>query len=98
MANDRDADDRDGPHFVTPPQERTWIDDPNNVTKLVYALYAACALLVVIDPFVHKHGPFAIEHVWGFYAICSFIACVGVVLAAKAVRVVLMRPEDYYDK
>ena len=41
------------------------------------------ALLIVIDPFVHKHGPFAIEHVWGFYAIYGFVACVGLVLIAK---------------
>ena len=47
---------------------------------------------------MHKHGPFAIEHVWGFYAIYGFVACVGLVLAAKLLRVILMKPEDYYDR
>lgn len=85
-------------HFVTPEHERTWIDDAKNVDKIVYALYAVCALLVLIDPFIHKHGKFEIEHLWGFYAFYGFIGCVGLVLAAKLMRVFLMRPEDYYDE
>jgi hypothetical protein len=75
-----------------------WLDDPRNVTRLVWTLYAICAFLFVIDWFVPKHGPFAIEHLFGFYGIFGFVACVGLVLAAKAMRVVLMRPEDYYDR
>ena len=85
-------------HFETPPHERTWIDDPKNVDKIVYALYAVCALLVVIDFWVPKHGPFAIEHWFGFYAFYGFIACVGLVIAAKGLRVILMKPENYYDE
>ncbi len=91
------ADDH-GHHFETPAHECTWIDEPKNVDRIVYALYAVCALLLVIDPFIHKHGYFEIEHAWGFYAIYGFVGCVGLVLAAKLMRVVLMRPEDYYDK
>jgi len=47
---------------------------------------------------IHKHGPFAIEYIWGFYALYGFVGCVFLVLAAKLMRVILMRPEDYYDK
>jgi hypothetical protein len=54
--------------------------------------------LLAIDVFVPKHGPFAIEHVYGFYGIFGFIACVALVLIAKQLRRVLMRPEDYYDR
>ena len=85
-------------HFETPPHERTWIDNPKNVDKIVYALYAVCALLVVIDFWVPKHGPFAIEHWFGFYAFYGFIACDGLVIAAKGLRVILMKPENYYDE
>jgi hypothetical protein len=48
--------------------------------------------------FFPKHGPFAIEHVYGFYGIFGFVACVALVLIAKQLRRVLMRPEDYYDR
>ncbi|MCG8559615.1 MAG: hypothetical protein MI824_07445 [Hyphomicrobiales bacterium] len=78
-------------------EKRYWLDDLRNVDKIVYALYAICGVLLVIDPFIHKHGPFAIEHWLGFYGIFGFVACVALVLAAKQLRRILMRPEDYYD-
>ena len=78
-------------------EKRYWLDDLRNVDKIVYALYAICGVLLVVDPFIHKHGPFAIEHWLGFYGIFGFVACVALVLAAKQLRRILMRPEDYYD-
>jgi hypothetical protein len=81
------------------PTERTyWLDNPRNVDRLVYGFYAVCAALIAIDVFVPKHGPFAIEHVFGFYGIFGFLACVALVLIAKQLRRVLMRPEDYYER
>jgi protein-S-isoprenylcysteine O-methyltransferase Ste14 len=79
--------------------ERTyWLDDPANVNRLVYAFYGLCALALVIDPLVPKHGPFSIEHYWGFYGLFGFVACVALVLIAKELRKLLMRAEDYYDR
>ena len=78
-------------------ERKYWLDEPRNVDRIVYAVYAVCALLFVLDVVTHKHGPFAIEHWFGFYGIYGFVACVGLVLAAKVMRRVLMRPEDYYD-
>lgn len=75
-----------------------WLDDSRNVDRLVYGLYAVCGVLLLIDPLIHKHGPFAIEHWLGFYGVYGFVACVALVLAAKQLRRVLMRPEDYYDR
>lgn len=79
-------------------ERRYWLDEPRNVDRVVWALYSICAFLLAIDIFVPKHGPFGIEHVFGFYGIYGLIACIGLVLAAKALRVILMRPEDYYDR
>lgn len=75
-----------------------WLDRPGNVNKLIYVFYAICAGLFAVDWFVPKHGPFAIEHIFGFYGLFGFIACVVLVLIAKQLRCVLMRPEDYYDR
>lgn len=81
------------------PKAKTyWLDDSRNVDRLVYVFYGICAVLVAIDIFVPKHGAFAIEHAFGFYGWFGFIACVVLVLAAKQLRRVLMRPEDYYDR
>jgi hypothetical protein len=81
------------------PDEKTyWLDNPRNVDRLVYGFYLACGLLLAIDVLVPKHGPFAIEHVYGFYGIFGFVACVALVLIAKEWRRVVMRSEDYYDR
>jgi hypothetical protein len=77
---------------------RYWLDDPRNVTKIVWTLAAVCAALFFADAFYDKHGHFAIEHVFGFYGLFGFIVCVALVLAAKWMRTFLMRPEDYYDR
>ena len=86
------------PNAPGKPEKRYWLDDRRNVDRLVYGLYALCAVLFVADYFVPKHGPFAIEYVFGFYGIYGFVACVALVLAAKQMRKVLMRREDYYDR
>ena len=79
-------------------EEKTyWLDHPGNVKKIVWALVAVCVLLIAADLLIHKHGYFAVEHLFGFYGFYGFIVCVGLVLAAKAMRTILMRPEDYYD-
>ena len=80
-------------------KEKTyWLDDRRNVDRLVHVFYAVCGVLVAIDVFVPKHGDFALEHVFGFYGWFGFAACVALVLIAKQLRRVLMRPEDYYDR
>lgn len=74
-----------------------WLDQPGNVRKIIYALYAACAALFFADFFYHKHAHFTAEGWFGFYALYGFIMCVALVLVAKLMRVFLMRDEDYYD-
>lgn len=86
------------PHGMPEGEGDYWLDKPANVDRLVRWFYVLCGLALVIDPLVHKHGPFRIEHWWGFYGLFGFVACVALVLIAKELRKVLMRPEDYYDR
>jgi hypothetical protein len=79
-------------------KKKYWLDSPKNIDKLVRAFYWICGILIAIDVFVPKHGPFAIEYLFGFYGIFGFIACVLLVLAAKQMRRILIRPENYYDR
>ena len=71
-------------------------------TRLFYALLAAGLALVAVGWLIPHHeahgggiGGLA-ARIPGFYAIFGFGACVLLVLAAKALRRLLMRPEDYY--
>ncbi len=79
--------------------ERTyWLDDRRNVNKVIYALCAVCAVVLAADLFGYKHHlHFGFEYWLGFYGLFGFVACVGLVLAAKVLRKIVMRDEDYYD-
>ena len=74
-----------------------WLDEPGNVKRIIWALFAVCAALFLADAFYHKHSHFEVENFFGFYAIFGFVVCVALVLAAKGMRLFLMRSEDYYD-
>jgi hypothetical protein len=78
--------------------KKYWLDRRENVTKVYRAVWLACVLLLLVEPFVHKHGDFGAESWFGFHAGFGFVACVGLVLAAKGLRRLLKRPENYYER
>ncbi|MEM0989584.1 MAG: hypothetical protein AAGK00_11925 [Pseudomonadota bacterium] len=94
---DRHPDILDDVPMAQPDEPKRWLDDKKNVNKIVWAVYAVSAALLLFDPLVHKHGYFDIEHWFGFYGIYGFVGCVGLVLGAKEIRKLVMRSEDYYD-
>jgi hypothetical protein len=75
-----------------------WADRPANRRLIRRILYAACALLVAADFVVSRHIYTAVERVPAFYALYGFVALVGVVLAAKGLRLLVKRDEEYYDR
>jgi uncharacterized membrane protein len=77
--------------------KRHVFDNPRNVKRAIYALYAVCALALIGDFIVHRHVDHPWEAIFGFYPIYGFGACVLLVLIAKEMRKVLMRKDDYYD-
>ncbi len=77
--------------------KRYWLDKPQNVNRIIYCLFAACAFFLLIDFVLPRHGVFPFEAWPGFYAWYGLIGCIGLVLAAKLMRHVLKRREDYYD-
>jgi hypothetical protein len=80
-------------------QERQHLfDKPENVRRLLWVLYTACALLLAADLFIHRHVTHDWESLWGFYGFYGFVACVSLVLLARQLRKILKRPEDYYDR
>jgi hypothetical protein len=82
----------------TPATERRyWLDDPANVKKIVYGLVILCVATVLADFFYHKHVHYDFQGWPGFDAVYGFVCCVGLVLAAKQLRKILMRGEDYYE-
>ena len=79
-------------------EKEYWLDSKRNVAKVYAGVWIACGLLLLVEPLVHLHPHFAVEEWFGFYGFYGFVGCVGLVLGAKALRVILKRPEDYYDE
>lgn len=75
-----------------------FFDRPESIRLLLRIFYVLCALLVALDFVVHRHTEFRWEGLPGFYPMYGFVGCVILVFAAKWMRKLLMRPEDYYDK
>ncbi|MEP2829118.1 hypothetical protein [Parvibaculum sp.] len=73
-----------------------WTEDRIKVRRLVWALAVLCTGLALADFFYHKHVYFEIEDIPGFYGIYGFIMCVAMAIAAKVLRVLVKRNEDYY--
>ncbi len=83
---------------MTPGEKKRWLDDPRSVRKIVWSLFSACIGLFLADALYHKHPHFPWEGWFGFYALYGFVACVLLVLAARQLRKVVTRDDDYYDR
>ena len=79
-------------------EKKYWLDDPRNHGKLSWWLLGICIVVLLADFGYTKHPVFAWEGWFGFFAFFGFVACVGLVLAAKAMRKLIKRDEDYYDR
>lgn len=79
-------------------KEQHLFDNPQNIKRVLRGLYVVCAILFVLDFVLHRHVTHPWDSLWGFYPIYGFVACVLLVLIAKWMRKILMRPQDYYDE
>lgn len=78
-------------------KEFDFFDRPQVRKGLWVCLYAACALSVVLEVLVHRHGHFHIDESFAFYALLGFLSCAIMILAAKGLGFILKAREDYYD-
>jgi hypothetical protein len=79
-------------------ERKYWLDEKKNVDKVVYGLYTICVVVLLLDLLPYKHHlHFGFEYWPGFYGIYGLVGSVGLVLAAKQLRKIVRRDEDYYD-
>ena len=83
---------------MKPDEKKYWLDQPANITRLVYGVYALCAALLLADLFYHKHAHFAFENWFGFYAFFGFGAYFCIVISARLLRRLIRRDENYYGE
>jgi len=65
---------------------------------LKFGVGSAVVLLAFADLFIQKHGSFAIEHTPVFYGSLAFLVAGALIIVAEALRHLLSRPEDHYDR
>lgn len=79
------------------PESSHWLDEPRNVKRLRRGFIVVLAAVVIAEAFVHMHPAFAIERVFGFNAWFGLLSCLVMIGVAKALAVLLRRPDTYYD-
>ena len=70
----------------------------NDKNKIIYTLI----LLINITPYLYvfynfKKINFYIDDIIGFYPIFGFLACISLIVIAKAIAVILKKGDTYYD-
>lgn len=78
-------------------RELTLFDNPRNVKRFLLVFYICLIVLLLIDPFIDKHGDFDWENVPAFFAAYGFVSCVLLIFIAKIMRFWIKRDENYYD-
>lgn len=79
------------------PRKRYFFDDGRNVRRVLWAFYAACALALGAEFFMHRHVEHPWEGLFGFYALFGFGAYALLVILAEVLRRLVARRPDYYD-
>lgn len=74
------------------------LDEPRNVQRLWRAFLVVLALAVAAEVVVQLHPHFGIESLFGFHAWFGFGACVVMTVVAKALALLLERPDIYHGR
>ena len=77
--------------------EQHWLTRPDTIRKLWALLIALLAAVLVAELFVAPEVHFAVERLFGVYALFGFVTCAVLIVLAKAIGVLLKRPDTYYD-
>ena len=73
-----------------------WLTEKTTIRLLWRWSLAILAALVVIGMFIDPHPHFGIDAVVAFPAWFGFIACIVLIVVAKAIGLVLKRRDTYY--
>lgn len=85
------------PPRVDPERDNHWLVRPANVRRLWIGFSVVLALTVLAQLVIYVKGYFGVDGWLGFGAAYGFLCCFAMVFVAKALGVLLKRPENYYD-
>ena len=73
-----------------------WLARPATIRLLWRVFIAILALTVAAEFLIELHPHFRVESLPGFGAWYGFLACAGMIVFAKALALLLKRPDTYY--
>ena len=77
----------------------SWFEKRGNIRMLIGALIVGCIGLAAADLFYQNdHAHFPIEKTFAFQAWFGFVVFVVIVFLGIALRPIIKRDEDYYDR
>ena len=79
-----------------PRKDDAWLVRPESIRLLWRIFWGVLALTVIAQLWIKIKGYAGIDGWIGFGAAYGFLCCLAMVLAAKALGVVLKRDENYY--
>jgi hypothetical protein len=78
--------------------EDHWLVRPRTIRLLWIAFVIILAVSVLADLVIEHHPFFGVDGTFGFGAWLGFLSCVALVAIAKALAVLLKRPDNYYGE
>ncbi|MBI4194333.1 MAG: hypothetical protein HY526_04565 [Betaproteobacteria bacterium] len=78
--------------------QQHWLTRPAATQRLWWIFIAILAATVAAEFFVEHEANFSVEAIFGFNAWYGFIACAALILFAKALGLMLKKPDTYYEK
>ncbi len=73
-----------------------WLVRASTIRWLWIVFSVLLIALVALQLVIHVKGYVGADSWFGFGAVFGFASCVGMVLVAKALGLILKRPENYY--
>lgn len=77
--------------------QTNWLTRPESIRRLWIGFVIVLAAVVLAEFGVSGDPHFAVERVFGFNAWYGFIACALLIIGAKALGLLLKRPDTYYE-
>ena len=74
-----------------------WLVRPETIRILWIIAAVVLALTVAAGAFVEHHGYFGLDSSFGFNAWYGFATCIGMIVFAKALGLLLKRKDSWYD-
>lgn len=74
-----------------------WLVRKSTIRGLWIAFAITLAATVLMDLVIEPHPYFGLDGTFGFGAWFGFASCVVLIAVAKALGVILKRPDTYYD-